>query len=111
MVYRTRLLIAHSGAPGKLHTSHLCFLLTQRHSAMDILQNMLDECWLSKMKICGQVDKAWDCFTGAGEDEVRPPFPIQQCLTTHFFAGNGVGMPRVLVHPLRFRIRFGIRCA
>ncbi|WVQ89016.1 hypothetical protein IAS59_002763 [Cryptococcus gattii] len=42
----------------------------KRSSAMDILQNMLDEYWLSKMKICGQVDKAWECFIGAGEDEV-----------------------------------------
>ncbi|ODN81979.1 hypothetical protein L202_02310 [Cryptococcus amylolentus CBS 6039] len=43
----------------------------RRSSAVDILQNMQDVSWLTKMKICGQVDKAWDCFYGASfEDEI-----------------------------------------
>lgn len=109
MVYRTRLLVDRSSAPGKNTYMILCFLLTQRHSAMDILQNMLDEYWLSKMKICGQVDKAWECFIGAGEDEVRPLFPFSS--PTLILAGTGVGMPRIFVHPLRLRVRFRIRCA
>ncbi|WVQ72378.1 hypothetical protein IAR50_001930 [Cryptococcus sp. DSM 104548] len=43
----------------------------KRSSAVDILQNMQDETWLTKMKICGQVDKAWDHFLEASlEDEI-----------------------------------------
>jgi hypothetical protein len=33
-------------------------------SCVDILENMQDEIWMSKMKICGQTERVWDAFNG-----------------------------------------------
>ncbi|WVF71292.1 hypothetical protein IAT40_006095 [Kwoniella sp. CBS 6097] len=41
----------------------------KRTSAVDILKNMLDEAWLAKMMICGQVETVWESFYGARGEE------------------------------------------
>ncbi|OCF33011.1 hypothetical protein I316_05349 [Kwoniella heveanensis BCC8398] len=41
----------------------------KRANAIDILRNMLDEAWLAKMMICGQVEKVWESFSGARGEE------------------------------------------
>ncbi|WVO16104.1 hypothetical protein L204_103770 [Cryptococcus depauperatus] len=40
----------------------------RRSSAIDMLQNMLDETWINKMKGCGQVGRTWECLIGASMD-------------------------------------------
>lgn len=47
-------------------------LLTQV-SCVDVLQNMQDEAWMSKLEVCGQVERVWETFVAVrtDDDQVR----------------------------------------
>ena len=42
---------------------------------------MVDESWISKMKICGQSERIWEAFHGGAGDEVRVCFDSSDYLT------------------------------
>ncbi|WVQ80829.1 hypothetical protein IAT38_002936 [Cryptococcus sp. DSM 104549] len=70
----------------------------KRSSAIDVLQNMQEDTWMGKLKICGQVDRVWDCFhsTRANDD-------IMEAACLLFLAillDSGSGLDQVVqIHP------------
>nr|XP_031863392.1 uncharacterized protein CI109_001267 [Kwoniella shandongensis]KAA5530464.1 hypothetical protein CI109_001267 [Kwoniella shandongensis] len=70
----------------------------KRSSAIDILNNMQDESWLNKMKICGQVETVWEClFQARGEeaDEIMNAVCLLFLVT---LLQSGSGLASVVQH-------------
>ncbi|WVR06938.1 hypothetical protein IAU60_003974 [Kwoniella sp. DSM 27419] len=42
----------------------------KRTSCMEVLRNMMDDSWLAKMKVCGQVERVWEAVNGCKGDPV-----------------------------------------